>query len=395
MRRVLKVTAPFIVVLIAWAAASKIEAYGDFTEALIGILPYVTAILALFMSVWYLNSNFFYYIVLMLIFYIFIGISVKHSLMLNEAVNFISILLPVNAVWLCFAKERGIISTYGRNKALLILAQIIWVFINIMGKSGLPLENYENQPAAGLKVFAVVIYILSVTILLGSYMLNRKYINLIFIAVLFTSYISLHFAHNAMVNAIFTSAAFLIMIIGLFDISYSMAFYDTLTEVLSRKALEQRLLKLRSNYSIAMIDIDHFKRINDKYGHDVGDQVLRMVASVISKRSGRGQVFRYGGEEFVVLFHKIPYNEVVQQLHRIRKSIERRPFIIRSPDRPEKKPEKIEKKPLKDQERINVTVSIGIARKNELLKTSYDVIRKADEAMYISKRNGRNCITES
>jgi diguanylate cyclase (GGDEF)-like protein len=307
----------------------------------------------------------------------------------------VSILLPINAVWLGFSKERGIVSTYGRNKALIILAQIIWIFINMMGKSSVPVTAGLDQAFIGLKAPALVFYILSIFVLLLSYILKNQYINLVFVAVLLTSIISLYFAHRPTLNAIFISAIFTIFVVAILDISYSLAFYDALTGVLSRRALEQELLKLRNRYSIAMIDLDHFKHINDKFGHDVGDEVLKMVASLLIKTAGHSKVFRYGGEEFVVLFSGVGYNEIIPQLEKMRKAVERRPFILRSDERPKQKAEKVKTIVSRGREAVNVTVSIGVAQKTDLLKTCNDVIRKADEALYKSKNGGRNCVTKS
>ncbi len=396
--------APFIVLLIAWAMATRVELFGDAVQSLIKVLPYVIALLALFMSVWFQNSNSFFLVCFILFTYILMNIAESKPPMLYEVVTFISILLPLNAVWLGFSKERGVVSSYGRNKAIIVLVQIIWVFINMMGKSSVPVTTGINKAVISLNAPAVVLFIISICILLASYILKDQYLNLIFVAVLLTSYISLHFAHRTPLVAVFTTAIFVIVVIALLDMSYSLAFYDTLTGVLSRRALEQELLKLRSRYAIAMVDLDHFKHINDKYGHDVGDEVLKMVASILNKASGRAKVFRYGGEEFVVLFSGMPYNDIMQQLEHMRKAIERRPFFLRAANRPKEKPKKISNPAdksketassyAKSKETVNITVSIGVAQKNDLLKTYHDVIRKADEALYKSKNNGRNCVSK-
>ena len=124
-----------------------------------------------------------------------------------------------------------------------------------------------------------------------------------------------------------------------------------------------------------MVDLDHFKKINDTYGHDIGDEVLKMVASILNKTLSKAKVFRYGGEEFVVLFTGKGYNEVMNQLERARRAIERRPFIVRSDNRPKEKPEKITNHS-KGKGKINITVSIGLAQKTDILKTGYEVIKK-------------------
>ena len=313
--------------------------------------------------------------------------------MLIEAVTEISILIPINAVWLAFIRERGIFSSYGINKAIIVAVQIIWILINMLAKAktvagyALSQENVINVRAP-----AIILYVLAIGFLLTNYILKGHHMHLVFITILITTYISLYFAHRPVIIAVFLSAAFIMMVTALFEVSYSLAFYDTLTGILSRRALEQELGKLGNRYSIAMVDIDHFKRVNDTYGHDVGDDVLKMVASLVDKVSGRAKAFRYGGEEFVIILQGQGCTEVMPVLERVRKAVERRPFVLRSEDRPKRKPEKVIGES-KGKGRINITVSIGVAQRTEGVKDAWDVIKKADEALYKSKCGGRNCVS--
>jgi len=397
MRKVVGILAPITVILVAWALAVKAESFSDVTRSLITVIPYVIALLAVFMSIWYQNSNSFFLVCFILVSYIFISMSQKHFPMLVEAVTMLSVLLPINTVWLSISKERGIFSAYGRNKALIIIAQLIWVFINIRIKSNVPMGQGMDQVYIEIKVPALILYILAAGLLLSCYIFKDQYMYLIYVAVLITSIIVFSLSDRIVLTAIFISAIFVIMVIAMFDVSYSLAFYDTLTGVLSRRALEQELLKLGGRkYTIAMVDLDYFKKINDSYGHDIGDEVLKMVASILSKTLSKAKIFRYGGEEFVVLFTGKGYNDVMGQLELVRRTIEQRPFIVRSDNRPAKKPDESAKCLMsRGKGKINFTVSIGLAQKTDQLKTSYDVIKKADEALYKSKQSGRNCITSA
>ena len=87
-----------------------------------------------------------------------------------------------------------------------------------------------------------------------------------------------------------------------------------------------------------MCDVDHFKKFNDTYGHDAGDQVLRMVASKLSHVGGGGRTFRYGGEEFLVVFRGRSASEAKPFVESLRCSIADAGFVLRSPDRPARKP---------------------------------------------------------
>src|SRR2546426_9194380 len=102
-----------------------------------------------------------------------------------------------------------------------------------------------------------------------------------------------------------------------------MAYEDTLTGLPARRALNEALLRLGGQYSVAMIDVDHFKRINDRHGHDVGDQVLKMIAAKLAQVSGGGKAYRYGGEEFAVIFPGRKAEECLADVEALRGVVER------------------------------------------------------------------------
>nr|BFE93546.1 hypothetical protein GCM10020185_40820 [Pseudomonas brassicacearum subsp. brassicacearum] len=114
--------------------------------------------------------------------------------------------------------------------------------------------------------------------------------------------------------------------------AYQMAFRDELTGLPGRRALNERMQRLGRNYVLAMSDVDHFKKFNDTHGHDVGDQVLRLVASKLSKIGGGGRAYRYGGEEFALVFAGKTIDECMPHLEVIRQSIETYAIQLRNPD---------------------------------------------------------------
>ena len=113
-----------------------------------------------------------------------------------------------------------------------------------------------------------------------------------------------------------------------------MAFRDELTGIPSRRALNEQLAALGNRYAIAMLDVDHFKKFNDTYGHDLGDQVLKMVAAHIARVGGGGKAFRYGGEEFTVLFPGTDAEDAIPHLEALREEIESYRMALRGSDRP-------------------------------------------------------------
>ena len=168
-----------------------------------------------------------------------------------------------------------------------------------------------------------------------------------------------------------------------------MAYIDTLTKLPGRRSLEQELRQLGRRYSIAMLDIDHFKKLNDKYGHDVGDQVLCMVAKHIRKVTGGGKPARFGGEEFAVVFPGKSINDVSPHLEALRLNIANSLFALRGKQRPKKIPN--ERNPdTSPKNSITVTVSMGVAERNRVNRDSEQVLKAADQALYKAKKQGRN-----
>jgi len=180
---------------------------------------------------------------------------------------------------------------------------------------------------------------------------------------------------------------------GIAQDSHDMAFIDTLTKLPGRRSMEQELKQLGKRYCIAMLDIDHFKKLNDKYGHDVGDQVLKMVAKNIKKVSGGGKPARYGGEEFAIIFPGKTLLDVVPHLESVRLHIENTPFALRDKDRPKKLPKKVDKRSKSSQDHINVTISMGVAERTRLDRSTEQVMKAADNALYKAKKQGRNKIS--
>jgi diguanylate cyclase (GGDEF)-like protein len=185
------------------------------------------------------------------------------------------------------------------------------------------------------------------------------------------------------------TAAQLVLLIGLVEDSYRLAYHDELTGLPGRRALEEALRSLNGNYVIAMVDVDHFKKFNDRHGHAAGDQALRMVATELQNVGGGGRAYRYGGEEFTILFPAATPAEASDSLETIRRAIADRRFAIRSPDRPRKKPE-TPPKSTRPPQLISVSVSIGFAGPSARTSDSDAVLRAADRALYRAKNKGRN-----
>lgn len=187
---------------------------------------------------------------------------------------------------------------------------------------------------------------------------------------------------------VFSSLCGLFLLGGLYGLTWRQAYLDELTCIPGRRAFEESLRRLGRNYAIAMVDVDHFKHFNDRYGHQVGDQILRFIGARL-ERTSYGLAFRYGGEEFALIMHGRRVQGMVPLLQGLRRSIQDSTFIIRGDDRPLHKPRRKERPP-GGKEHIGITVSIGVARRSHLHATPEAVVKAADEALYRAKQMGRN-----
>jgi diguanylate cyclase (GGDEF)-like protein len=207
-------------------------------------------------------------------------------------------------------------------------------------------------------------------------------------------FVAAEWADAAGVYAAFMSAAGVIMVVALLAESHRLAFRDTLTGLPGRRALEERLRSLGGRFAVAMVDVDHFKQFNDTHGHDIGDQVLKLVAARLAEVGGGGIAFRYGGEEFAVLFPGSSLEEAMPHLEAIRASIEGYRMAVRASDRPKSGEKGAKLRGDSNPEKhLSVTVSIGACGPKKKARAPAQVIKAADEALYRAKQGGRNRVS--
>lgn len=179
-----------------------------------------------------------------------------------------------------------------------------------------------------------------------------------------------------------------VLLTGVVQAGYRVAFHDELTGLPGRRALKSLLAGVGDRYVIAMLDVDHFKKFNDTYGHDVGDQVLCRVARVVEAVTGGGRAFRYGGEEFTIVFPDRTVTQALPHLDKVRAAMAATPFMVRGPDRPEEKPDQPQPNPAAQQ--VQITISIGAAERSAEVPGWEAVMKAADQALYKAKQAGRN-----
>ncbi len=184
-------------------------------------------------------------------------------------------------------------------------------------------------------------------------------------------------------------SAGILLIWTVLDGAWRHAYVDELTQLPGRRPMRHHFASLGDNYALAVIDVDHFKRVNDDYGHDVGDQVLRFVASSVRTVRG-GAAYRFGGEEFVVVFGRRWADACDGLVEDLRQEIESREFALRSSARPARKPRKQSGRKSRLSKTIKVTVSAGVAWPTDETDDPDEVLGMADKALYRAKRGGRN-----
>ncbi|HEY5029097.1 MAG TPA: GGDEF domain-containing protein [Candidatus Angelobacter sp.] len=309
--------------------------------------------------------------------------------------NAIAILLPLNLLVLAFLRERGIVSPAGRRRLAIVALQVMGVAILCMPavaqiaaqlrRSFVPLVFSQWS---GLSQPALLAFILATTVMMVLLLQRYKAVESSLLWSLVGAFIALREVGTSHLDGIYFAAGGLALIVALIETSYAMAYLDELTQLPSRRSLNEALLKLGETYSIAMLDVDHFKKFNDSYGHESGDQALRLVASRLSHITGGGKAYRYGGEEFAIVFPNKASEEVFVYLDRMRRVIEQSAFTVRGADRRRKGKSAIGRGSKKQ---TNVTVSIGLAATNGDKLAPAEVLRMADQALYKAKAKGRNC----
>ena len=182
-----------------------------------------------------------------------------------------------------------------------------------------------------------------------------------------------------------SSAALLLMLGAMLQESFHMAFRDELTGLPGRRAFNETLQRARGTYSIAMVDVDHFKSFNDTHGHDTGDDVLRLVASRLARVGGGGRAFRYGGEEFAVVFLDRPAEACVDAVEALRQRIDTRMQLRdRSTRSRDDETGRQQRGRGGNGQVVQVTVSIGLAD-SDVDRRPMAVVKAADQALYVAR----------
>lgn len=311
------------------------------------------------------------------------------------------VLVPLNALVAMALPERGV-AYHGSYRWLVLLGgeALLILWIAAAGRSELSglawqgvLEHWifrsPPTPLAGRILFGAA-FVAAV----WRAWLKHTPLDLGLAAALVAFFIAAEWATAPVVFGAFLSAAGAVVLVAFVQESHRLAFRDELTALPGRRALEEQLRALGPHYTLAMIDVDHFKKFNDTHGHDIGDQVLKLVAARLAEVGGGGMAFRYGGEEFSVLFPGRSLKAALPYLERTRATVERYRMAVRSEERPRREEAGIRRRgdaaPTK---LLSVTVSMGAAEPEVERQPPAQVLKAADEALYRAKKGGRNRVS--
>jgi diguanylate cyclase (GGDEF)-like protein len=334
----------------------------------------------------------------------------NHDLLLQEPVSrartifaALCVFVPFNFAALSVLEERGTFNIHGVQRLGMIAVEVMFVWLVVFsGRTGLtnwawaPLDKTWHFAASPVPQLGLAALALGFAVCVAVWALRRAPIDLGLAGGLLAFGIAMHRIAQPQAFGVFIAAGALILTIAVLQDTFRMAFRDELTGMPSRRELNERMKALGRRYTIAMIDVDRFENFTDKYGHDLGDQVLKMVAAKLADVGGGGKAYRYGGEEFTVLFPGKDVDAAMPHLEALRQQVADYKLALRAAVRPaETGSVKRERGAFRAAKSESVTISIGVAQRSDKLATPDAVIRAADQALFRAKRGGRNQVRKS
>lgn len=394
--------APYLLVLCGYLILPVIAPVLDKHQAIFEFTPYVVLGFAALLGLHFNRSR-----VVLVALLLSLSFSLLQSEPSLQLIFLLGLLIPWSLVLISISRDRALLSI--PNYALVIAVvvalgvaywllerpeHLFWRYLEWQMTEWSVMNQLPVPQMAALSLAGTLL------VLMIRWLRHRSPVNNALLAALLAFALSLFSPGSPILGVVMFGIAGLVLLGSLVQDSYNMAYLDELTGLMGRRALNEQLLRLGRRYVIAMLDVDRFKKFNDTYGHDVGDQVLKMVAVQMSKATGGAKVYRYGGEEFALVFPRKTLQQVKPHLEALRESIADYPMTIRSQKRPQNNEKKSDRKQQQAGKRlrssssgkgqVTVTVSIGVAQRIDSLKTPQQVIKAADQALYQAKRKGRN-----
>ena len=322
-----------------------------------------------------------------------------------EAVAF---LVPLDFILLAVSRERGVTVAIAVPRLAILFVQSVFVAVICRPAPAAGSHLFHHAPFGRtwsawtpIPQIALLVFVGVFAYLIFRLVSRPKPVENGFAWALLALFLALNIGGIGLAARAYVASAAIILGVSIIETSYAMAYHDELTGLPSRRAFNDATLQLEAPYTVAGVDIDHFKSVNDTFGHETGDEVLCMVAGNLARVTGGGQPFRVGGEEFTILFPGKSPAAVMEHVEFLRQTIEESPFRLRgsadrrsAPRGPDRRSSG-RKKNTRTKARVHrgslqVTVSIGIAEaQSEDVKVE-EVLKLADQALYAAKKGGRN-----
>lgn len=380
------------VVLVSLALVLKIDYLNNQFHRVTEIFPFIILLSSMLIGIVFKRSRLVLSVVVVLV-----GGFVLFEDYLNDQLNIylLSFYFPINIFIIYNFHDRGIFKlSFMKYLGLFLVQAFIYIYIykyqKVFMENVLSANTITDYMYSGLLLTkaSLIVYLSVLVYLLSDFFIRKETSSKAFFWSLLTLLVMFYSGLSPDERFITVSTAGFILLISFLISSYDVAYKDKLTELPSRRSFDENISELGDSYSIGLVDIDFFKKFNDKYGHDIGDQVLKLVAARLDKVKGGGKAYRYGGEEFAIIFPGRGIEHSYNHLEELRKDVENQEFHVRGKKRPRKKP----KIPvfLGKSKKEKITVSIGIAEKNDKLSDVHEVIKAADVALYKAKKEGRN-----
>jgi diguanylate cyclase (GGDEF)-like protein len=397
MKRIVSLFVPETPILIGATLLVTLQSLRGAANGLVGVYPYTVLAAALLLG-WRFNRSRLVFAVALLALTEYViagGVDTPAERLFFHAAT---ILLPVNLALIALLPERGTFTTAGLVRWGIILVQVVGVAFlaqtlpvqatGLLRTRFLPAVLTAWTPVAQP---AILTFLLTGALLVAAWLGEPQSPVRGYAYSLVAVFAGLSWKAAGPGQLIWLATAGLVLVVAVVEASYLMAYRDGLTELPGRRALNEALPRLSGQFTVAMVDVDHFKRFNDRYGHDAGDHVLRLVAARLAHAPGGGTAYRYGGEEFALIFPGKGAEECLPFLEELRETVETSRFTMRRRFRPRNKPSA--PKGRKTREQIVITVSIGVAEKNSRHATADQVVQAADKALYRAKEAGRNRVS--
>ena len=364
--------------------------------------PYVLLALTMALCWFYNRARLFTVAVVLGISYWIINTKLQASLSLPMPLfiySALSVLIPLLFIVLMVMPEKGMSSmqSWWIVATVPALAALVWlVLLNEPQVVESVNESLPVMPFKGyfLSIAASLLFLAFIATGLA-FLLHRdsEHVAAVLSSGVFI-FITLALFSKGKISTLMFTASSVCLIVSLIRSAHEMAYRDDLTGLRGRRALNEKFASMSGRYVIAMLDVDHFKKFNDTYGHDVGDDVLKMVAKHINHVKGGGRAYRYGGEEFCILFSGKQLETCLPYLEAVRIAIEQYRLSLRDiKTRPQSSKEgRRQRGRRRASDSVSVTISIGAAERNEKNIALEDVLKAADRALYKAKKKGRNCI---